>query len=737
MKRMIPLQTTVLWSLLIFCAVGCLVSSANAEDLLHYYFPPEENLNQIITTQVCIYGGTSAGVVAALELSRLGVDSVIVHPGIRLGGLSASGLGYTDFGNKDAVQGISREFYHRVGAKYGQTENWAFEPSVALEVFQDMVQEAGVDVYYKSFLDRSGGTIMSNGRIVRIVTENGLTVNADYFIDATYEGDLMATAGVTYTTGRESNTVYNETYDGQQVRDKNQFLSNVSPYIVEGNPVSGLLPGIETVTPVTGTGDHRIQAYNFRMCMTDVASNRVAFPKPADYDRSWYVLQERYFATGFGTVFGNFFQKFDRIANGKTDTNNNGATSTDFIGQNYNWPDGSYADREDIFQQHVSYSQGYWWFVSNDPTVGQVAPTIQSAMQKWGLAADEFTDTDNWPCQLYIREARRMVSDYVITQHDFLGKTQVPDSVGLASYNMDSHNCSRFVTSSGYVKNEGDVQVGNTAPYSLSYRAIVPRDGECSNLAVPVCASASHIAYGSVRMEPIFMILGQSSAVAIAQAEDNGKVALQSIHIPTLKNTLLQRGQMIYWGDDPTMLEEGTVIDTEDVSGVLKTGVWIESSSTPGYYGQNYLHDENAGKGSKSVQFNLNAPSNGNYDVYLRWTSHDNRASSVPVTVIHDGGQSNFTVDQRTDGAKWNLLGRFLFSEGTGSVVVANTGTNGYVIADAVMFLNPMNTCDDVLTSGQRMNADISGPKGQPDCYVNMYDLVEIAVQWLTGFSEQ
>jgi len=718
------------YSILGILAAVILPSSAQANNSLRYYFQPEQNLNKTITTQVCIYGGTSSGVVAALELKRLGISSVIVHPGIRLGGLSAGGLGWTDFGNKEAVQGIAREFYQRVGAKYGTTENWAFEPSVALAVFQDMVQEAGVEVYYKAFLNRSSGVVMSNGRIVRITTENGLTVNADYFIDATYEGDLMAAAGVTYVTGRESNSAYGETYNGQQVRDKHQFLRDVSPYIVAGDPNSGLLPGIETVIPVAGQGDHRIQAYNFRICMTDVAANRVPFPKPANYDRSWYVLLERYFAVGFGTEFDNTFNKFDRVKNGKTDTNNHGAVSTDFIGQNFNWPNGSYQERESIFQRHVTYIQGYWWFIANDPAVGQIVPTIQAKMQNWGLAADEFTETGNWPCQLYIREARRMVSDYVITEHDFLGKTQPKDSVGLASYNMDSHNCYRFVNASGFVKNEGDVQIGGNTPYRLSYRAIIPRNGQCPNLAVPVCVSASHIAYGSVRMEPVFMILGQSSAAAIAQAIGRGNIGLQAVDLPQLQKTLIQRGQRIYWGD-PIEEIEGTVIDSENDNGVVRVGAWPASSSVSGYYGQNYLHDDNTAKGQKSVTFQLNLPATGPYDVYLRWTSHDNRASNVPITINHDGGAASQVVNQKSNGGKWNLLGRYRFSAGTGSVVISNTGTDGYVAADAVLISKPLSTCIDVINAGYGLAADVSGPEGEPDCHVNMYDLSAMAQHWM------
>ncbi|HDS84266.1 MAG TPA: FAD-dependent oxidoreductase [Phycisphaerales bacterium] len=730
------LRKSVLGLLSIVVIGGMTGSSVHAEGLLRYYFPPEESLDKVITTQVCIYGGTSAGVVAALELKRLGIDSVIVHPGVRIGGLTASGLGWTDFGTQDAVQGIAREFYERVGATYDMPIRWTFEPSVALAVFEEMVAEAGVEVYDKAFLDRAAGVKMEHNRIVSLTTENGLTVRAAYFIDATYEGDLMAAAGVSYTTGRESNSVYDETYNGRQVRQKHQFLRDVSPYIVEGDPSSGLLGGIETEIPVQGQGDHRIQAYNFRICMTDQPDNRVPFPKPANYDRSWYILLERYFAAGFGTDVDNFFQKFDRIPNGKTDTNNHGGISTDFIGQNYDWPTGSYQTREQIYQQHVGYIQGYWWFVANDPVVGQVAPTIQARLQNWGLAADEFVEYGHWPPQLYVREARRMVSDYVITEHDFFGRTRVSDSVGLASYGMDSHNCARFVTAEGYVKNEGDVQIGGIQPYRLSYRAIVPRRGECANLAVPVCVSASHIAYGSVRMEPVFMILAQSSAAAIAQAIDSGGVDLQSVDIKQLQRTLEQRGQRLVWG---TYLDDvdGTIIDSEQSSQVIVTGDWLASSSVAGFVGEHYLHDDNTGKGEKSVVFQLHVPASGSYDVYLCWTEHDNRATQVPVSVHHGGGQSQHTVNQRTNGGRWNKLGRYVFSEGAGSVVISNAGTDGYVVVDAVLFSQQVSTCDDLIRAGQVLPGDISGPAGKPDCYVNIYDLAEMARQWLFFLNKQ
>ncbi len=701
-------------------AVFCIAAStANANDNLRYYFPPETVTPQTVSTDVCIYGGTSAGVAAALELSRLGISSVIVHPGTRLGGLSSGGLGWTDIGNKDAIHGLSREFYQRVGAKYGVSEDWTFEPSVALAVFHDMVAEAAVPVYYKAFLD---DVEMSGSRITAVKMENGLRVVAGYFIDATYEGDLMAAAGVSYATGRESNSLYGETWNGQQVRPTHQFNYNVSPYVVAGNPASGLLPGIETTTPVIGEGDHRVQAYNFRMCLTQVTGNRIPFQKPAGYDRAWYVLLDRYLAAGFTQVFN----KFDPVNNGKTDTNNHGAVSTDFIGQNYGWPDGTYQQREEIFQAHVTYQKGLMWFLANDPNVPSA---IRTQMSAWGLAVDEFTETGGWPTQLYIREARRMVGDYVITEHDVRSTRLAKDSVGLAAYTMDSHNCRRFVDAAGWVRNEGDVQIGGFSPYPISYRAIVPRVGECTNLAVPVCLSASHIAFGSIRMEPVFMILAQSSACAIAQARTDNR-DLRNVDIKALQTTLEIRGQRLYWNLLPEDIE-GTIIDSED-AGVQIVGNWLSSTSVAGYNGLNYLHDDNTAKGQKSVRFDLNVPAAGSYKVYLRWTAHSNRASNVPVTVLHEDGQTAHVIDQRSNGSRWMILDAYNFTPSTGSITISNAQTDGYVIVDAVLYTpaQPIS-CEDIMAFGARLAADVSGPDGRPDCYVDLYDLAEFTRQWL------
>ena len=503
---------------------------------LHYYFPPEKVVKRTLDADVCIYGGTSCGIIAAVQLSRLGRKVVLIEPSAHLGGMTTGGLSNTDIGNKAAIGGLSREFYHRVGQKYWEEEEWRFEPHIASEVYADMLKETTVTVYPKEYLH---GVHKQGNRITSLSTESGLTVQAHCFIDATYEGDLMARAKVRSFVGRESNTVYGETLNGVQVRDKHQFDTAVDPYVREGDPASGLLPTINaTPAAPNGTGDKRIQAYNFRLCMATAAENRLPFPKPTGYDPAQYTLLARYLATGWNQVF----QKFDPIKNLKTDTNNHGGLSTDFIGQNYAWPEADYRTREKIFQAHVVYQQGWAWFLANDPAVPEA---IRTKMNTFGLCRDEFPETEGWSPQLYVREARRMVSDYVMTEANCRGTRTAEDSVGLAAYTMDSHNCQRFARD-GRVWNEGDVQVGGMPPYPISYRAIVPKTAECANLFVPVCLAASHIAYGSIRMEPVFMILGQSAALA-ADIALTDNIAVQEVDYQKLRARLEAAHQILEW----------------------------------------------------------------------------------------------------------------------------------------------------------------------------------------------
>lgn len=650
----------------------------------HYYDPAaaKKPLNETLDTDICIYGGTAAGVAAALQASRMGKKAVLLEQNLHLGGMSSGGLGETDIGNKAAIGGVSREFYKRVGQKYGMAENWKFEPHVAEEVFNDMMKEANVPVFYRQFLQ----SVEKNGaRLVSITMESGLKVRAKQFIDATYEGDLMAKAGVSYFVGREANAVYGETVNGVQVRNAHQFDRAVSPYIVENDPNSGLLPGINPNGPgEQGSGDKRVQAYNFRLCLTTVPENQIPYVKPAAYNPQEYVLLERLLKAGWpeSQVFG----KFDKIANNKVDKNNHGAVSTDFIGRNYEWPESDYATREKIFQEHVTYQKGLMWFLGNDPSISE---SIRTRWNGWGLPKDEFQDTGGWPFQLYVREARRMVSDYVMTEHNCRGKIVVEDPVSLAAYTMDSHNCQRFVKD-GRVWNEGDVQVGGFPPYPISFRSIVPKKAECENLTVPVCLSTSHIAYGSIRMEPVFMILAQSAATAASMAIDNNN-AVQNVDYPKLREKLLADGQILEWKNtgepnDQTLAPRtltGIVVDDEKAK---KTGEWVLSPRREYRIGTGYLHDDNAHKGELSIAFTPEIPEAGDYEVFFVFTPNLNRADNVPVTITINGqDMKTVTVNQKPPGEGLFSLGKLTLPKGTGlTVTVSNKDTNGYVVVDGV-----------------------------------------------------
>jgi len=509
---------------------------------------------------VVIYGATSAGVIAAVQAARMDRSVVLIEPSRHVGGLTTSGLGSTDFGNKQVIGGLSREFYQRIKQHYDQPRAWryerpedykryrsqddtmwTFEPGVAEQVFQDMLREQGIKVVYGQRLKPRRGVVKRGQRIDAIRMESGRTFAGRMFIDATYEGDLLAQAGVSYFVGREPNALYGETLNGVQHQHAvhHQFVKPVDPYIVPGKPSSGLLPGVNNRPGADGQGDRRVQAYNYRICMTDVPENRVPFSKPADYDEREYELLFRNFeADDMRLPLG-----ISMMPNRKTDVNNNFAVSTDYIGMNYDYPESHNPRRERIRHAHETYMKGLLWTLQNHP---RVPAPIREKMAKWGLAKDEFEDNGHWPRTLYIREARRMVSDYVITEHDCMWRRRAKDGVGLGSYNMDSHNTQRFVTAEGYVRNEGDVQISPKGPYPIPYRSIVSRRGECDNLLVPVCISASHIAFGSVRMEPVFMVLGQSAATAASLAIDQG-APVQEVDIARLRERLRKDGQVLTW----------------------------------------------------------------------------------------------------------------------------------------------------------------------------------------------
>lgn len=520
---------------------------------------------------IIIYGGSSAGVAAAIQSARLGKSVAIVEPYHRLGGLTTGGLGATDIGNKDVIGGISREFYQNLKKHYALSEHWkweerteylknnqrrtaegddgmwTFEPSAALTVYEEMMAPYDIDVFYGKKLNRKTGVALDDGQIRSITTEDGEVFLGKMFLDCTYEGDLMAAAGVTYTTGRESSAQYGEQHNGYSLaryRERSgyhQFPDHVDPYQQPGNPSSGLLWGISTRPPAEeGDGDELMQAYNFRICLTDHPDNRIPISRPDNYDPSRYELLVRLFEAQPDLREINEYFIWTKMPNRKTDVNNRGAFSTDVIGMNHDWPEASYDVREAIRKSHLDYTQGLLYFYQNDDRVPE---ELQDYVREWGYPADEYEQNGHFTPQLYVREGRRMVSDYVMTEHHCLGKEVVEDVVGFAAYGMDSHNTQRIVID-GMVKNEGNVEIWGFDPYPISYRSIVPRAGECENLLVPVSLSASHIAFGSIRMEPVFMVLGQSAAVAAALAIDE-ETAVQEVEYETLRKMLKEENQII------------------------------------------------------------------------------------------------------------------------------------------------------------------------------------------------
>jgi len=648
---------------------------------------------------VVVYGGTSGGITAAVASARMGKKVALVSPTGHLGGLTTSGLGWTDLKNAAILGGLSNEFYHRVYLHYAAQPNWntvksmagqhmagfdqtkqrgiIFEPKVATKISNEMLAETAVKIF-TGLLDLDDGVAMDGQRINSIKLEDGRVFRGKMFIDASYEGDVMAGAGVSFTVGREANSVYGETINGVQTKATNEVVAGVSPYNVKGNPTSGLLPGIKASVAPNGTGDGNLQAYCYRMCLTNVSANRVMVAQPGNYNEADFELVIRAVEAG-----QTLFMKMDAMPNGKTDSNNNGGISLDYIGKNWgpgwDWSTLNHQQRAALAAEHVYWQLGLLWTIQNHPRVlAKVGPN--GLYSGWGLAADEFTDNGNFPHQLYVREARRMVSDYVMTTKNCAGLVVAPDSVGMGAYAMDSHHTQRF-NDDGSVKNEGGVYEIPAAPYPISYRSLVPKVGQCENLLVPWCLSTSHMAFGSARMEPVFMTLGQSAATAAVMAMNDG-TSVQQVPYDKLSSVLRADGQVLSLSPPAN----GIVVDSEDTTGVVITGTWTAASSVPGFSGTNYLHDGGEGRGQKSVRFTPVIPATGNYRVSLRWNANSNRATNVPIAITHSGGVANTTVNQQASGV-WYHLGTYAFTAGTtGNLLLSNTGVNGHVIADAVMW---------------------------------------------------
>lgn len=643
---------------------------------------------------VCVYGGTSAGVIAAYTAKMLGKTAILIEPGKHLGGMSSGGLGYTDIGNKAAISGLARDFYRRVGARYRKFEQWTFEPHVAEEVFNGYVARAGLEVLF----DRRLSKVTKTGNVVHeIVLESStdptaplITVSARIFIDCGYEGDLMAKAGVPYRVGREANSEYNETINGVQLMDGHQFPDGIDPYRIPGKPASGLVWGISADTlQANGTGDHRVQAYNFRICLSSEPGNQVPIGRPRGYDSSRYELLLRLIGAQPRKRRLNDYFIWSKMPGNKTDINNRGGFSTDMIGMNYGYPDGSYEERRKIVTEHEVYTKGLLYFLGHDERVPQ---SLRDEMLMWGYPRDEYVDNGNWSHQLYIREARRMIGAYVMTQANCEGKRKVRDAVGLAAYTMDSHNCQRIVVN-GQVKNEGNVEVGGFGPYPISYGAITPKEEHASNLLVPVCLSATHIAYGSIRMEPVFMVLAQSAATAAVLAiRENCSV--QNIPVHELQHQL-RINPLADW-TPPDIL-----VDNDDRRHVKTSGrKWVLQQQ--GGYGRSYLvTDPTANRilqprerPVETVRFSAGQRLPGDYQLYIYIPTTENASEHITV-IVSDGQRTQeriiqtkgLVIEGQTSG-EWISLGKQTIDKGMKPwVEVTTAGADGKVVADAVLWV--------------------------------------------------
>ncbi|PRD48744.1 FAD-dependent oxidoreductase [Sphingobacterium haloxyli] len=639
------------------------------------------------TADICIYGGSSAGVIAAYTASKAGKSVIVIEPGRRLGGLSSGGLGQTDIGNKYVVKGLALDFYRKMGNHYGSFEQWIFEPKVAEGIFKDYMAQCDAEVLFGHVLldvDKEGADI----RQIRLQSTDDLgrdsvTVQAKVFLDCTYEGDLLAKAGASYHVGRESNSTYSETLNGVQLLTKHQFPDGVDPYIVPGDKSSGLVWGVrDDVLEPNGTGDDKVQAYNFRIALTNVPENRIPITEPDNYDPARYELLRRQKEIDPWKALTDVFI-WSLMPNGKTDINNRNGFSTDMIGANWDYPEADYERRQAIIKEHEDYTKGLLYFVGNDPSVPEF---IRKEMKEWGYPKDEYVENNHWTPQLYIREARRLIGELVMTQHHCQGRDFVTDAVGYAAYQMDSHNCDRLVVN-GMVKNEGNVEVGGFPPFPISYRSIVPKRDEVSNLLVPVCMSASHIAFGSIRMEPVFMVLAQSAAIAACLAVDQDK-KVQDVSIIDIDKQFAANPKADFRKAD-------VLIDFRDPSAVTLDGDWKESRSTSRRgYGPIYKQTD-VKKGISIARFNPKGLLSGEYEVYTYYSRLPQGSKKLTYR-IHNGEKlvekvldlSNVEIKGQTSGA-WVSLGKYQIIEGTDNpyVELSNEGADGVVVANAVLFV--------------------------------------------------
>lgn len=647
-----------------------------------------ENIPRI-EVDVCVYGGISAGVISAYTVAKYGKKPVLIEPSNHLGGMTASGLGSTDIGNKYAITGLARDFYRRLGKHYNRFESWTFEPKVAENLFDDYVKRGGNFPVYKKMRVLK---VHKNGpKILEVEFESAdkpgqaaLFVKAKHFIDCTYEGDLMALAKCSYHVGREDNKEFNETLNGVQLQHLHQFPDGIDPYVVEGKPESGLLWGISSakVQP-NGTGDKMVQAYNYRICLTKDPKNMIPFTAPKGYDPKTYALLGRLIEKSKWKTVKNYLLIND-MPNQKTDVNHKGGFSIDMIGENWDYPEANYKRREEIALKHTNYIKGLFFYLANDPSLPE---ETRASMREYGYPKDEFLDNEGFPHQMYVREARRLRGELVMTQHHCEAKEVVEDGVGMAAYTMDSHNCQRIVVN-GMVKNEGNVEVsvgGN--PYPVSYRAIIPKKEQCTNLLVPVCLSATHIAYGSIRMEPVFMVLGQSAAVAACMAIDRKLTRLHDVDVKALQQEL--KNNPLADGSTAEIL-----VDDSYTEQVEYSKAWKKGAEDGAKYGTSFLFADSTAAPTDWVKFKPNTVKAGKYRVYYYCGGVKKRGyfdgaltPKMALKIKHVKGEEAKIFNPGEHFNEWYDAGVYEFKVGAQEITASVMVNKGITPADAVLLV--------------------------------------------------
>ncbi len=614
---------------------------------------------------ICVYGGTAAGVVAAYSAAQMGANVILVAPEPVLGGMTTGGLGFTDIGNKQAVLGIAKQFYRRLGDHYGKLEQWVFEPHVAQEIIESYASHPNITLVMNTRLE----SVVRKGTAIRKASfSGGLIVKARQWIDCSYEGDLMAASGVSYVVGREDSSVYGECWNGSHVMKDHQFPDGVDPFVVPGDSTSGLLWGIQPwMLKAEGCGDDYVQAYNYRICLTDDPDNMIPIEKPDNYDPAVYELLVRLMAAQPSKKSLNDYFIWSLMPGRKTDVNNRGGFSTDMIGMNHAYPEASWEEREEIIQAHKDYTIGLLWFFGHDT---RVPVELRHEMLRWGYPKDEYVKTGHWTPQLYVREARRMVGEYVATQADCESRTSLEDGIAIAAYTMDSHNTERVVIEKDgrkMVKNEGDVEIRGGLPYPVSYRSLTPKREECTNLLVPVCLSASHIAYGSIRMEPVFMATSQAAGIAAAKCASR-RCVVQKVDVSAIQDLMASDSYL-----DGTPAE---ILIDDDNAAVTYSDGFIRRTGRGGY-GPSWLEAKQPA--GQKVTYTLPAELDGKVTIYSYQHTADHLAYSANFTLrLGDSVQQisfdrkSFSVQGQTKG-DWYCLGSYDLKAGEEKILEMST----------------------------------------------------------------